>query len=191
VTTSTWTTTTTTTTLVYNPCTALPVPDFRGSWDTRIGLDDGTYTGDGCGFLGTPTGVTGPLLIGGDSWDVDIATLPYTLPGVSAMIGPLTNFTFATTTFNLDMASIQGGDNYPAKDTRGSLVLAGTTCNPDTDCCLSTELYVYYGASGSYCSPGDLDLDISSASAFLYFTLRCPAGGACNTTLFGNMSRSQ
>lgn len=184
-------TTTTSPDYVLNPWTGpLPAPDVRGRWDTSWGLDDGTFTGDGCGYVDDPTThVTASLLIAGDFWEVDPTT--YGIPGVTATLGQLTDLLSPTATFDLDMASIGGGNDFPAKDTRGSVVLAGSTCDPDTGCCLSAEVDLYYGCSEPYCPAQTITLDIGVAAGFLWIERHCSIGPSCNTILFGHAIREQ
>jgi hypothetical protein len=164
----------------------------RGSWDGAFYALDDNYTFDGCGYLQDPrAGVSGPLVIAGDSYEVDPTT--DTLPDVSATFGPLTNLLMPSTTFTFDMARISAGADYPAKDTRGSVVLTGSTCDPDTHCCLRTELDLYYGCSEPYCPPATIGLDIDSAATFLLIRLDCSAAvgdaPSCATGLWGGVVR--
>jgi hypothetical protein len=188
-------TTTTTLNVVRNPWTgALPAPDVRGSWDgSSYALDD-NYTIDGCAYLKDPTaGVMGPLVIIGDSYKVDPTTSK--IPGVSATLGPLTNLALPATTFTLDMASIGSGDDFPFKDTRGSVVLAGSACDTDTDCCLRTELDLFYGCSELYCPPETIGLDIDGSAGFLFIRLDCSASRdarpSCTTVLTTGVRRQE
>jgi hypothetical protein len=159
-------------------------------------LDDGTFTGDGCGYVDDPAPpsvtIAGPLVIAGDAWEPDPTSVPnFNLPGVSASLGPLTNLLSPTPTFELDMASIGAGTDYTPfqKDTRGSLVLVGNTC--DTDCCLNTEIDLYYGCSEPYCPPETLSLDLGRAFGFLYMKRHCSSGPDCETVLLGGVWRKQ
>jgi len=187
-------TTTTLLDLVFNPWTGiLPAPDVRGTWDVGFYGTDDNYTDDGCGYLEDPeAAVAGSLVIAGDSYHVDETTLK--ISGISGILGPLTNLVSPTTTFSLDMARLSGGDDFPAKDTRGSVILAGNTCDPDTNCCLRIELDLYYGCSEMYCPPERIRLDIDDAPGFLQIRRDCStsmgdAGAPCSTVLFGNVLR--
>jgi len=113
-----------------------------------------------------------------------------TTPNISGTLGPLTNLVAPATIFPLGAARLLGGgDDSFAKDTRGSLLLVGDTCDLDTDCCVTVELEIFYGCSELYCLPERPGI---AGPVSLWIRRDCfdsneDEDAACNTTLVGSV----